>query len=903
MPVQAVVQVGKHDGLQVICALRAIQTAASQRGLMLGPCSIESLLPTLMAWHRLHPIEAQQSSVYLLDSLASASFGDLTVGLTWRSLNLEGEWSSLLLQTPSGTASWQDLEARLSLRQGPRPPSVWLGRQAEADLLKRRFEGRPIVVLEGQPLIGRTTFARAFASRAFHDWVEGAEYFDLDDPEVSHAFIAQAPEELWTSMRGQHKLFILDNASRAAHWLSPLVQLLSTERSLCSLLIIPVENCLESGLPWITLGPLQQDAFESLWTLHFGESPQDHLDRMNERTGRVPGVVTALHRQLGRRQPKEIEAAFDHNYSQQKPLLQKLAARAGQLSERASRRLRILSLASAQISLRLALEPLGEDTASLHEVGELLTSGWMTVEEEGYRIPRPYAMAARLEFRPDSEDFLHACHAFAASARSLSDLQGDLMPLENSRAFLHLLWTSWEAMSWLVLQEEHLDLALEAAVLFWLPALKHGYSKEFLSATHLVAQRLQRLPPNRLTPVFWEGRGRHLRAQGRLKESLDCFELGIQQAQELGLKREGLWNLHFKAATLSLIGDQQEADRLFADLMRQWREAGGKRELAHGLCALALHLFRHGRIGDLAPLLLEATTLAMTARAKDVLVVLKELQGWLCLLDRNLPRAEDFFDEADILGQSMSDFRRDQVGLGRALTHWRAGRHQEALAQMTAMASDSDKLERIPHLLLHLHLAIMNLHFGNRETGLNQARMTYQMMTQMQVKSMMGDVLDLAAFASWGSGHDSSAAVLAGCASEWHQRIGGDLSFLGEEVSSWKADCRSRLGAESFQARYEAGATLDPFRLLELCRVDCSLISQLLPDLVGGRTVKKPPISERQMEVLRLLSQGMSNRQIAEALFVEEGTVKRHIHNLCTELGAQGRVRLVKKALDLGLLP
>jgi len=56
------------------------------------------------------------------------------------------------------------------------------------------------------------------------------------------------------------------------------------------------------------------------------------------------------------------------------------------------------------------------------------------------------------------------------------------------------------------------------------------------------------------------------------------------------------------------------------------------------------------------------------------------------------------------------------------------------------------------------------------------------------------------------------------------------------------------------------------------------------------------------MEVLHLLAQGYSNRQIAEELILAEGTVKYHIHNLLRKLQADSRTRAISRARDLGLI-
>lgn len=63
------------------------------------------------------------------------------------------------------------------------------------------------------------------------------------------------------------------------------------------------------------------------------------------------------------------------------------------------------------------------------------------------------------------------------------------------------------------------------------------------------------------------------------------------------------------------------------------------------------------------------------------------------------------------------------------------------------------------------------------------------------------------------------------------------------------------------------------------------------------------PLSEREMEVLTLLSSGRTNAEIANDLFVAVGTVKAHVNNIYRKLGAKNRAEALAKARYLGLLP
>jgi LuxR family transcriptional regulator, maltose regulon positive regulatory protein len=62
------------------------------------------------------------------------------------------------------------------------------------------------------------------------------------------------------------------------------------------------------------------------------------------------------------------------------------------------------------------------------------------------------------------------------------------------------------------------------------------------------------------------------------------------------------------------------------------------------------------------------------------------------------------------------------------------------------------------------------------------------------------------------------------------------------------------------------------------------------------------PLSERELEVLRLLEAGLSNRQIADSLVVALGTIKTHVHNIYGKLGVERRTQAIARARELHLL-
>ena len=62
------------------------------------------------------------------------------------------------------------------------------------------------------------------------------------------------------------------------------------------------------------------------------------------------------------------------------------------------------------------------------------------------------------------------------------------------------------------------------------------------------------------------------------------------------------------------------------------------------------------------------------------------------------------------------------------------------------------------------------------------------------------------------------------------------------------------------------------------------------------------PLSQREIEVLRLMAAGCSNREMAQSLFKSEGTIKNQVSSILAKLGVRDRTRAVLKSIELGLI-
>jgi DNA-binding NarL/FixJ family response regulator len=86
--------------------------------------------------------------------------------------------------------------------------------------------------------------------------------------------------------------------------------------------------------------------------------------------------------------------------------------------------------------------------------------------------------------------------------------------------------------------------------------------------------------------------------------------------------------------------------------------------------------------------------------------------------------------------------------------------------------------------------------------------------------------------------------------------------------------------------------------------VDGILIAASASDEVdGGRDDLIEPLTDRELDVLALLVDGLSNKSIASELGISDQTVKFHVASICGKLSAANRTEAVRQAIRRGLVP
>lgn len=153
-----------------------------------------------------------------------------------------------------------------------------------------------------------------------------------------------------------------------------------------------------------------------------------------------------------------------------------------------------------------------------------------------------------------------------------------------------------------------------------------------------------------------------------------------------------------------------------------------------------------------------------------------------------------------------------------------------------------------------------------------------------------------------------------------------DLRFAGDATAGVRATARLRQLPDPPQVlvltshdtdgdivgAIEAGACgyllkdAGPDELLGAVRAAAAGESALSPTiaatLMGRLRNPRPVLTDRESEVLRLVSEGSTNRQVAASLHVSEATVKTHLVHVFDKLGVSSRTAAVAKARELGLV-
>ena len=160
---------------------------------------------------------------------------------------------------------------------------------------------------------------------------------------------------------------------------------------------------------------------------------------------------------------------------------------------------------------------------------------------------------------------------------------------------------------------------------------------------------------------------------------------------------------------------------------------------------------------------------------------------------------------------------------------------------------------------------------------------------EIRAQTGVSEIFECLAAAACSAGSHHEAARLFGAADGIRQRIGAvRFKIHDADYEAWVAMLRNAMESNDFEAAWEEGAALTTEEAIAYAQ--------------RGRGERKRPsngwasLTPTELDVVRLLREGLPNKDIATRLFVSPRTVQTHLTHIYTKLGITSRVQLVQEA-------
>jgi LuxR family maltose regulon positive regulatory protein len=354
------------------------------------------------------------------------------------------------------------------------------------------------------------------------------------------------------------------------------------------------------------------------------------------------------------------------------------------------------------------------------------------------------------------------------------------------------------------------------------------------------------------------------------------------------------------------LGRLGEAERAYQDALQLAAQHGPEAEHITAHHHLGLSMIYHQRGDDAlaAHHLQQAAELGLQTTLADWLYRWHVAQAQLKEAAGDLETALALLNDAKrVYIQTVVPDLRPIAAL-KARIHLKQGRPDKVRAW--AAERGLSLADEVSYLHEFEHLTLARLEIANPQVNALLARLLQAAEAQKRRGSAL-DILLVQALAHEAQGNRPQAlAALKGALSlaepEGYVRIFVDE---GEPMRMLIADFRFSIEKQmSSSAHAQLGYT---GKLLAAFAPPVNKQSTT-PALAAGASVKNPksemvePLSERELEVLRLVARGLSNREISERLFLAVNTVKGHNQKIFDKLQVQSRTEAVARARELGLL-
>jgi predicted ATPase/DNA-binding CsgD family transcriptional regulator len=226
---------------------------------------------------------------------------------------------------------------------------------------------------------------------------------------------------------------------------------------------------------------------------------------------------------------------------------------------------------------------------------------------------------------------------------------------------------------------------------------------------------------------------------------------------------------------------------------------------------------------------------------------------------------------------------------------------QASLEKASAAQWQEDQLFDVA--VIHGYLALLECaegHYPHAAEHLAEAKLIWQRLNNQENTAEW--LADVAVLANAREDHESGARFMARAIAL--RDAVGHVFALPERVAYERAEqsLRAALGTDAYDSATECGAAMPVQQALVDAATYLAQVRSSAGARVPGRVPNRFGLTTRESDVLRLLVQGKSDREIADALFIGTRTVETHVSNLIVKLGVRNRTEAVAVAIQNGLV-
>ena len=390
---------------------------------------------------------------------------------------------------------------------------------------------------------------------------------------------------------------------------------------------------------------------------------------------------------------------------------------------------------------------------------------------------------------------------------------------------------------------------------------------------------------------------------GHVSEGRRWLEEALMKGGEAppGVRAKALWGLGDLA---SWQGDQERGRTYVGEALALYRELGDKKGIAYSLCGLGMIEMFRGDHDSARALFEEGLEVARESGDGWTIGYALNRRALSAHDDGDLEGANALWEEALALGRKLGDTEGvNTVLVNMGYAQCVLGNHERA----EALAGEALALNREMHdtpgeALGLMLLGIAKMQGGELERAGGLLEESLALHWELGLERDLAECLEVMAEVAGGLGQERRAARMWGAAGALREAIDNPWAPSERRLHEpYLSAARSRMGVSEWTGAWQEGRAMSMEEAIEyaLSEDGSSTIATRTPEHTSSATARTPPaLTRREQEVAKLVAQGLTNRHIAEELFVSERTVDHHVSNILKKLNLSSREQVASRLHD-----